>query len=91
MTVRLITTIHVYSARSTDVKPTVGVKEDSILTEEDGTGRTFRFKSGAWEENKGATLSAGQYQAGNAELRRLMEQVLLEVQAANLTNGIAAR
>ena len=91
MTVRLVTTIHIYSGLSTDVKPMSGVRSGSVFHELD-TGSTYRFGDGSgWAVDKSVPLSAGEYQIRTAELRRLMEQTLLQTQAANLANGIEVR
>ena len=91
MTVSLVATIHVFSGLSTDTKPTSDVRTGSTFYELD-TGRTFRLGDGeAWKEDKSIPLSTGQYQQSNSELRRLIEQTLLEVSAANLANGIEVR
>lgn len=84
---KLVTTIHVFSGESNETKPTSGVRDGSILTESD-TGNVFRFFGGVWHLDRGAQLTGGQLQVAAAELRLLLEDILLEIQAANKANGI---
>ena len=88
MAVQLITVVHNYIGLSIDTKPTSGVRIGSYFFETD-TGLTFRLHLGEqWHNDNTATLSIGRYQAENTALINLMEQVLLELKAANEANGI---
>ena len=88
MAVQLVTTIHVYTGLSTDTKPLSGVRLGSIFRERN-TGLEYRLTAGGnWEIDKSVPLSIAQYQSGTADLRELMEQILLELKAANEANGI---
>ena len=91
MAVQLITNIHNYIGISADIKPVNGVSPGSYFYETD-TGLIYRMhEGGQWNNDKSVTLSIGQYQAENAILIRLMEQVLLELKAANAANGIEVK
>ena len=88
MAILLVATIHVYSGLSTDAKPLSGVRHGSKFHELD-TGLTYRLSaSRSWEIDKSIPLSIAHYQAGTTELRGLLEQMLLELRAANEANGI---
>ena len=87
MAYKRIQTIGRYEGVSTDIKPTTDIKEGSQLSELD-TGRKFTMMDGAWKEDMSEFLTIGRAIELNNELRALAEQTLLEVQAANRTNGI---
>jgi hypothetical protein len=88
MTYRLATTIYRYVGTSLDSKPTSGVTVGSTFQEFD-TGDNYVFTShSAWALDKTATLSVGEYRNGVNELRLLLEGIYLEIQAANLANGV---
>lgn len=89
MTVQLVTAVHNYLGLSTDTKPSSGVRDGSYFYETD-TGLIYRFEvsGNRWHNDRSASLSIGQYQTENTRLINLMEQVLLELQAANEANGI---
>ena len=91
MAFKLITTIHRYIGSSTDNKPATGVTVGSTFQEVD-TGKVYIYSAGErWEVNKGTGLSVGEFQEGIGELRVLLEKVYLELQAANLANGIEVK
>lgn len=86
-------TAHKYVGLSTDSKPK-NVMEGSIYHAVD-TGEYWVYHNFIWELDlslatvlEAITSSIGQYQAENATLICLMEQVLLELKAANEANGI---
>ena len=90
MTAQLVGTIHFYVGLSTDAKPLSGVRSGSVFHELD-TGLVYRLTAGGvWKIDKSVPLSIAQYQAGTAELRGLLEYILLELKAANEANGIEA-
>ena len=83
MAVQLVGTIHFYVGLSSDKKPTSGVRAGSLFNERD-TGNVYRLDhAGAWVRDQSFALSAGDFQSGIGELKRLLEPMLLELQAAN--------
>ena len=86
-------TAHRYIGSSTDSKPE-NVMEGSTYHAVD-TGEYWVYHNFIWELDlslatvlEAMTSNIGQYQAENTVLICLMEQVLLELKAANEANGI---
>ena len=91
MSFKLVTTIYRYVGTSPDVKPTTGVTVGSTFQELD-TGDNYVFSSqNIWTLDKTAALSVGEYREGVLEIRVLLENIFLELQAANLANGIEVK
>lgn len=88
MAVQLVAAIHVFHGLSTDSKPVSGVRKGSTFYEKD-TGLAFRLDGGnQWALDKGMALSAGEYSSGVSALQSLLEEILLELKAANEADGI---
>lgn len=90
MAVSLIATIQRWKGLSTDDKPRENVSAGSTFDEMD-TGRKFVWSMGSWKEDLSSDLTAGKAIQINNEIRRIAEQTLLEIQAANRHNGIEVR
>ena len=91
MAFNLITTIFRYVGTSLDAKPTSGVTVGSTFQELD-TGNNYVFSAQKiWELDKAAALSVGEYREGVKEIRLLLENIYLEIQAANLANDIEVK
>ena len=84
----LIATIHHYTGTSAEEKPTSGVRKGSLFYERD-TGRTYRLSNElAWNVDLSVSLSAGLFITEIDKLRRLLESIHLELQAANAANDV---
>ena len=91
MAYSLVTTLHRYVGTSQDAKPTSGVTIGSTFQEID-TGANYVFSSLLkWELDKAVALSVGEYRSGIAEMSALLENIYLELRAANLANGVEVR
>lgn len=90
MAVSFVGTIKRWQGLSTDDKPYADVPAGSTFDEMD-TGRRFVWSMDEWKEDLASNLTTGKAIEINNEIRRIAEQTLLEIQAANRHNGIEVR
>lgn len=87
MAVKLVATIKRWQGLSADVKPSTDIPVGSTFDELD-TGKKFKWIGYTWIEDLSEVLTIGKAIEINNETRQIAEQILLEVQAANIANGI---
>uniref|UniRef100_A0A6M3JUV9 Uncharacterized protein n=1 Tax=viral metagenome TaxID=1070528 RepID=A0A6M3JUV9_9ZZZZ len=87
MAVRLITTIQRWNGTAADNKPVENVKEGSTFSELD-TGRQFVWINKEWIEDLSGPLTVSRAADIADSQRRLLENILSELIAANRARGI---
>lgn len=86
MSVKMIATIQVWEGLSTDAKPTatnVGSKFHEL-----DTGKDYVWTGDAWALDMASPLTTGRANELVREVKPILEQLLIEVNAANEANGI---